>query len=103
MSKNQNEHLLFTVGLARKAGQATIGTDAVCDEIRKKKIFLVLYAADVSGNTEKRITDCCTHYNVRCHKISVNKEGLGLAVGKSFAACIGIADRNLSELISRNL
>jgi hypothetical protein len=28
---------------------------------------------------------------------------LGAAIGKSFAACIGITDANLSELISRNL
>ena len=103
MSKSPKEQLLFTIGLARKAGKTAVGTDAVCDEIRKKNILLVLYAADVSENTKKRITDCCTHYNINCHQASANKEELGAAIGKPFAACIGISDHNLSELISRNL
>ncbi|MBQ9748120.1 MAG: ribosomal L7Ae/L30e/S12e/Gadd45 family protein [Clostridia bacterium] len=104
MIKNSKEHLLFTVGLARKAGKTVVGTDAVCDEIRKKKVFLVLYAADVSANTEKRITDCCTYYGIPHHKApDVDKTALGSAIGKAFSACIGITDQNLSELISRSL
>ncbi len=105
MSTNKTgiEQLLFTVGLARKAGKVTVGTEMVCDDIRKKKVFLVLYASDVSGNTEKRITDCCRFYEVPCAKCEASKDALGGAIGKSFAACIGITDENLSKLISRNL
>jgi ribosomal protein L7Ae-like RNA K-turn-binding protein len=33
----------------------------------------------------------------------MTKDELGNAIGKPFAACIGITDANLSELISRNL
>lgn len=103
MSKSSKQQFLFTVGLARKAGKTVTGTDAVCDEIRKKKVYLVLYASDVSQNTEKRITDCCNYYSIPHHKVDVPKDELGSAIGKSFSACIGIMDQSLSELISRSL
>ena len=103
MNKTNTEQLLFAIGLARKAGKITVGTDMVCDDIRKKKIYIALYASDVSANTEKRILDCCRYYHVACHKCSVAKDELGAAIGKSFAACIGVADEHLSKLISRNL
>ncbi len=103
MNKTGIEQLLFTIGLARKAGKVSVGTEMVCDDIRKKKVRLALYAEDVSANTEKRISDCCTYHKVPFKKCAVSKEALGAAIGKSFAACIGITDENLSELISRNL
>ncbi len=103
MNKTDTEQLLFTIGLARKAGKLSVGTDTVCDDIRKKKIYAAVYANDVSENTEKRITDCASYYHVPCHKCDVDKSMLGAAIGKAFAACIGITDENLSKLISRKL
>ena len=100
---NYLKQLLFSIGLARKAGKVTVGTDMVCDEIRKNKIYLVLAAKDVSDNTKKKITDCCAYYKVKLHVCDLTKEALGKAIGKPFAACIGISDANLSLLISRNL
>ncbi len=103
MNKTNTEQLLFTVGLARKAGKLSVGTDTVCDDIRKKKIFLVLYASDVSQNTEKHISDCASFHQVPCHKAEVTKEALGGAIGKAFAAAVGITDENMAKLISGKL
>ena len=100
---NQNKQLLFSIGLARKAGKMSVGTDAVCDEIRKKNIQIVLCANDVSDNTRKKISDCCAYHQIRLHFCELTKYELGHAIGKPYAACIGITDENLSELISRNL
>ena len=97
------KQLLFSIGLARKAGKIVVGTDAVCDEIRKKKIVTVLYANDISDNTKKKISDCCVYYQIPVYSCSLTKDELGHAIGKSFAACIGITDENLSLLINRNL
>ena len=97
------KQLLFSVGLARKAGKLVSGTDFVCDDIRKNKIFLVVCAGDVSDNTKKKISDCCTYRGVALHVTDISKEVLGHAIGKPFAACVGITDNNLSELISRNI
>lgn len=104
MNKDNNlKQLLFSIGLAKKAGKVISGTDSVCDEIRKNKIFLVLCSFDVSDNTKKKISDCCAYHHVKIYFCEISKERLGKSIGKSFAACVGITDKNLSELISRNL
>ena len=103
MNKTNTEQLLFAIGLARKAGKMIVGTDAVFDEIRKRKVLIVLCAKDVSDNTKKKISDCCTYHNVKLYCSDLSKNDLGHAIGKSYAACVGITDQNLSELISRNL
>ena len=104
MNEDKNlKQILFSIGLAKKAGKVISGTDSVCDEIRKNKIFLVLCACDVSENTKKKISDCCKYYQITLRFPEFPKETLGKAIGKSFSACVGITDQNLSELISRNL
>ena len=104
MNEDKNlKQLLFSVGLAKKAGKVISGTDSVCDEIRKNKIFLVLCADDVSENTKKKISDCCKYYQIKLRFCEISKETLGKTIGKSFSACVGVTDKNLSELISRNL
>ena len=104
MNEDKNlKQVLFSIGLAKKAGKLISGTDAVCDEIRKNKIFLVICAGDVSDNTKKKISDCCLYYHTTLYVTDISKEVLGHGIGKSFAACVGITDNNLSELISRNI
>ena len=104
MNEDKNlKQLLFSIGLARKAGKLISGTDFVCDGIRQKKIFLVVCAGNVSDNTKKKISDCCAYYHTMLYITEISKEMLGHAIGKSFAACVGITDNNLSELISRNI
>jgi ribosomal protein L7Ae-like RNA K-turn-binding protein len=97
------KQLLFSIGLARKAGKLVSGTDFVCDAIRNKKIFLVVCSESVSDNTRKKISDCCAYYHTDLRFADVSKETLGKAIGKTFTACVGVADKNLSELISRNI
>ena len=100
---NTMKQLLFSIGLARKAGKIVVGTDFVRDEIRKNKIMTVLFASDISDNTRKKITDCCAYYHTAVYPCGLTKDELGHAIGKPFAACIGITDENLSLLINRNL
>ena len=85
---------LFRIGLAKKAGALIAGTDMVLS---------VVSSNDVSANTAKRISDCCAHHGVRLIICEAPKEALGAAIGKPYAACVGITDKNLSELICRNL
>lgn len=104
MNEDKNiKQLLFSIGLARKAGKLISGTDFVCDAIRKNKIFLVVCSDSVSDNTKKKLSDCCTYYRVALYFADASKEALGNAIGKSFTACVGVTDQNLSELISRNI
>ena len=97
------KQLLFRIGLARRAGKLLVGTEMVCDGIRHGKIRIVVSAVDNSDNTKKRISDCCAYYKVPLYISEADKDALGRAIGKTHAACIGVTDENLSELISRNL
>ena len=97
------KQVLFSIGLAKKAGKVISGTDSVCDEIRKNKVILAICPSDISDNTKKKISDCCKYHQVKLCFCEFSKEILGNSIGKSFSACVGITDRNLSELISRNL
>ena len=54
--------LLGMMGLAKKAGQVSVGTEPCRDAMRAGKARLVIMACDVSENTAKRIGDCCIHY-----------------------------------------
>lgn len=104
MNKPTNiKQMLFRIGLAKKAGALIAGTDMVGDAIRQGKVISVVSSNDVSDNTAKRISDCCTHHGIRLMICETSKEELGAAIGKPYAACVGITDKNLSELICRNL
>lgn len=95
--------LLFSIGLTRRAGKLFSGTEMVIDGIRSGKVCRVIACSDVSENTMKKISNSCAYYNVVFTVIDISQETLGKAIGKMFAACVGITDPNLSELINRNL
>lgn len=95
--------LLSSIGMARKAGRLTIGTEAVCDEVRAHRIKLVIASGASSDNTKKRISDCTAFYRTRTVFIDASPEELGTAIGKTATACVGIADENFIKLIERNL
>ncbi len=105
MNHNNTEktrELLFRLGLAKKAGKLISGTDMVCGGIREGKVLVVVTSLDLSENTAKRIGDRCRYYGIPLIVCEASKDVLGAAVGKPFAACVGITDKNLSRLILRN-
>ena len=95
--------LLSLIGLARKAGKITIGTEMVCDAVRSGDVKLVIASENSSDNTKKRISNCVLHYVVRLEYIAATPDELGRAIGKPATACVGIGDENFIKLISANL
>ena len=100
--------LLGVVGLCRGAGKAVIGTDMVCEYLRKRgnkskneeKIdVLVLEASDTSENTHKKISDKCIYYNVKHIRLDATGEILGKAVGKRATAAVAIADASFCRAV----
>ncbi len=47
--------VLFSLSLARKAGVLVTGFDSVKDSVLKHKAFIVVFAADISPATKKRM------------------------------------------------
>ena len=78
--------LLSLIGLARKAGKITIGTEMVCDAVRSGDVKLVIASENSSDNTKKRISNCVLHYVVRLEYIAATPDELGRQICPSGAA-----------------
>ena len=106
---SDEKNLLGVIGMCRGAGKAVIGTDMVCEFLRKhseKKRkstdeidVLVLEASDTSENTHKKISDKCIYYNVKHIRLEATAEILGKAVGKKATAAVAIADKNFCRAV----
>ena len=114
------KNLLLMVGMCRRAGKTVIGTDMVCEFLRKQSEkksvngrnnsmdggnidVIVLESSDTSPNTHKKISDKCLFYNVKHIRLAAGSEALGKAVGKRAAATVAIADESFCRAILTKL
>lgn len=91
------------LGFAMRAGKLTIGTDAVCQELRKKpvKVKLVLLSESASAGTKKKITTKCEFYNAPLREIAIIAEELGDLLGKTYApAVVAVCDEGFAKEIA---
>ena len=103
MMKDEKK-LLGVIGMCRGAGKAVVGTDMVCEYLRKssekqRQSVIVLEASDTSVNTHKKISDKCLYYNVKHIRLDVTGEILGKSVGKRATAAVAIADENFCRAV----
>jgi len=92
------------LGIAKKAGRVIAGTNLVTDSIRSGSVskcpHAVFLASDVSENTRKRITNCCTYYEVSLYNIPLTIAEIGDAIGKSGSvSAVGITDAGLCDAL----
>ena len=97
------KNTLGVIGLAARARGVVIGTNQVLEAVRNNKAKLVLYAADVSQNTRKTITDKSAYYSVRAEETDITTEELGRAVGHSNTAAIAFTDANFVKAYEKSL
>lgn len=93
-----NDKVLSSLCLARKAGKLCTGTEQCLDAVRGKKALLTLIACDVSANTLKLITDKSSSYGVPVEKTAYSREQLGAAFGSPECACAAICDMNFVKM-----
>ena len=95
--------LLGMLGIAKKAGKIISGTELVCDAVRHGKACHVYIAHDASGNTNKRLINCCSFYKTPCTVIKVNGTELAKAIGKghSTVAAAAITDISFTAAINK--
>ena len=98
MAEKNNDRLLTTMGLARKAGKLVYGYDTVKDAIRKRRAVLVLTALDLSAKTLSNVEFMCRE-KVRHIAIERTMEQLSAAVGKA-AGVVAVVDEGFAKLIS---
>jgi ribosomal protein L7Ae-like RNA K-turn-binding protein len=93
------EKWLSILGLAYRARKVISGEELVIKDIRNKNAKLVLLAEDGSLNTQKKVIDKCTFYNVP-FRIVCDRQRLGNAIGKSERVVVGINDQGFATKIS---
>lgn len=100
-----NDKILSTLGLAKKAGMISSGTNFVSTFIRSdKKPSLVLLAEEASDNTKKLIEGSCRHHKVPCRLVSYSMDELSHAIGASYyISCVAIFDRGFASTIEEKL
>ncbi|MFZ3587880.1 YlxQ family RNA-binding protein [Bacillus sp. DJP31] len=84
------------LGLAARARKITTGEELVVKDIQRNKVMLVLLSSDASKNTEKKITDKCTYYNIPLRRVEDRYE-LGQAIGKDSRVVVGIQDEGFAK------
>ena len=80
---NHRKKLCGMLGLAKKAGRIISGTDMVCEAVRTGKAKHIYIAGDASRNTNKRLINCCTYYEVPYSIILPCGTELAHAIGKT--------------------
>ena len=93
-----NDKIFGYVGLAKRAGKLSDGTDAVITSVRTNKAKLVILSQDASVATAKKVTDKCSYYKVRLITYG-QMETLGNAVGREVAACVSVNDKNFADAV----
>ena len=89
------------LGLARRAGKISFGTESSKYTIERKKAKLVIVAEDSSDRTKKNFKDLCEKFNVQI-RIVGTIEDLSKSIGQINKAVLVIKDENFAkELIKR--
>ena len=95
-----NERILGLIGLCRKSGKLTFGTQACIEAINRKKIKLIIVANDASDRTKQNFTYQCDKNNIQI-RIFSKIEDLSKVIGQNNKAVLGIKEKNLSNQIMK--
>ena len=86
-----NSRWISLLGLANRARKIISGEELVIKAVRNSKAKLVFLANDASDNTEKKIRDKCTYYQVPLKTVG-NRYELGKAIGKDTRVVVAVTD-----------
>lgn len=95
------EALYQTLSLCRKAGKLVLGFDAVEEAAVKGKAWLVLYTADASAKTVRRMQEAVGDL-VDVLPMPLTQDALA-PVSRKPVALYAVADRNLAALCAQKL
>ena len=99
VDKNKKNNVENNLGLAKKAGAITAGTELVIDSVRKKKAVHVFLCSDASGGTLKKICDKAAFYQVPVTKLELSMSELARCVGLMRpTAAVSLTNKNFLKL-----
>lgn len=97
-----NPDTLTLLGFAQKSNKLVSGDSAVEALLKKHKIKLLILAADLSTNRQKHYINWSNDIKIPC-LIGGNKVELGIALGVSPRAVIGIIDEQMANAILQRM
>jgi len=83
------------LGIAKRAGALTLGTDGVLASIASGSAKFVLLDEAASENTKKKFRDSCAFYS--CELFETAPDRLGFAIGKPGRMCAAVAKGTLGD------
>lgn len=86
------------LGIARRAGALTLGTDGVLGAIAAGGAAAVFLVAGASENTKKKLRDTCAFYGAALFETAPDR--LGLAIGKPGRMCAAVAKGTLGDKLT---
>lgn len=91
---------LGALGLARKAGKCTVGTDLIVDAMRKETGKLLVMASDISDATRKKLTDTASFHHIPYTAPDIPKAVLAARLGKkSELSAALVTDEGFAKMI----
>ena len=84
------------LALARKGGMAELGEEPVGAAARAEKAHVILVAGDASDHTWRRAKSFAAGTDQQCVRLSVSKEEMGFAVGRTSLAIAAVTDARLA-------
>ena len=105
METKNNSRLYGMLGFAMRAGKVIIGTELVCNGMKRKgsdRIRLVLISCDASDATKKKILTKSEFYGIEAKEFNIDTAELGRLLGKTFGpATVAICDAGFAKEISK--
>ena len=83
-----------------KAGKVCFGADGVEDEIKRKKVKLLIIATDASERTKNKFIQLAQKEKIPVITYEII-DNLSKAIGKSNKAIVGIKDMNFAKSIQK--
>lgn len=93
---------LQTLGLARRAGRAVLGTRAVQEAGASGQLRAVLVADDAGGRALERLEGAMASGNVAVLRVS-SRQRLGEALGREDLVAAGVTDTGFAGLLAELL
>lgn len=97
-----NNKIYGLLGLARKAGKISFGTQSCIEAIEKRKAKLVIIAEDCSDRTKKNFEDISKIANVPI-MVMGTIENISKCIGQNNKAVIVVRDENFAKEIIQKI
>ncbi len=96
------EKIKALLGFAQKARKVISGDDMVIAGMKKKQVFFVVLAMDASEYVGKEVRYYAEKYQIPLIE-GFDKGTLGLVIGKSPRAVLGVTDKNFAAGMQKSI